>query len=150
MARKRTKRLPGYGVYFIRDPRDGSLKYIGMTMNFSARRNAHINTQSYGVLYKWVCELRELGMVPVFEPKFWGLTKEQAMRCETILQSHHKGKIVCGSRSRIHDPRVKEAEIVEWLPCVNSSSLVRIVQVAQEILERRASRGTCIPVESAS
>jgi predicted GIY-YIG superfamily endonuclease len=55
-------------IYQLVDPRDGSVRYIGQTINMDMRLKAHLNSRNGNAAkYRWVQELRGLGLLPRIE-----------------------------------------------------------------------------------
>jgi hypothetical protein len=123
-------------VYFLRDPRDGRVRYVGMTKNPSARRNAHINTQSYGVCFDWVSELRKVGLKPIFEVKVDGVTRDQAMRCESYLTARLKLQLINYMESK-REPSRAFATACELVEHINSKQLLTLACLIFRVLRSR-------------
>lgn len=55
-------------VYFIRDPFDGSVRYIGVTTNPRLRRNFHFSSKyTNPKLAAWIRDLKSVGKRPVMD-----------------------------------------------------------------------------------
>lgn len=53
-------------IYALRDPRDGSVRYVGKTDNLERRLKHHIATRrEKNVRGAWLCELHAAGLSPV-------------------------------------------------------------------------------------
>lgn len=81
---------PIYSVYFLRDPRNFQVRYIGMTCAPKVRLSNHKSTGSAGDKptprkLAWMNELRSLGLEPVMQVVLTNLTKLRALRVEARL-----------------------------------------------------------------
>ena len=81
-------------VYFLRDPRDGVARYVGQTCRPSARKIAHWSARllaggCHPKRKEWLLELESIGLRPVFEIAFDGLSFEQAAVVEARLVFLH-------------------------------------------------------------
>lgn len=54
-------------IYLLRDPRDGSPKYVGQTVNPKKRVSVLMTSPKYGNVGRWIEELKALGMRPEIE-----------------------------------------------------------------------------------
>ena len=86
-------------VYVLRDPRDGRVRYVGMTGNERQRKSQH-RTFSYGSWEKryWTACVRICGKQVQFEVVSRHNSKQEALdaECELILwyQKNHPGQLV--------------------------------------------------------
>jgi hypothetical protein len=81
-------------LYFLRDPRDGVVRYIGQTCRPSVRKSAHWSARllpggCHEKRKEWLLELESLSMRPVFQVAFGGLTFNQAVVAEARLVFLH-------------------------------------------------------------
>jgi len=125
-----------YSVYFLRDPRSGCVRYIGITSDVKHRLNAHVNTTAYSSCVSWSQELRSVGMSPLMTVVFSGLTVWQAQRCESILmQKHEANPDIIGSsrntRTSIRPDRQLQIAL-DSLRHVTSESLLLIAEKARQ------------------
>lgn len=78
-----------YGVYFLRDPRDGIVRYIGMTASPRLRANTHWSSRLTRYDYEpkriWLQELDSLGLRPFMDLIITGLSCWQAASVERRL-----------------------------------------------------------------
>lgn len=85
-----------YSVYFLRDPRDLSVRYVGMSYNPRKRFIHHCSTP-YDPKSYWVKELKLLGTKPLLQIVASGLCLESAELVErrlAFLHSQVTGKII--------------------------------------------------------
>lgn len=52
-------------IYKLLDPRDRSVRYVGRTMHPHDRLVNHLSCKLNEEKYKWVCELKLLGLTPI-------------------------------------------------------------------------------------
>jgi antitoxin HigA-1 len=58
--------IEGYVVYVLKDPRDGSVRYVGSTMRLTVRKSQHLlGNSSPKSVQSWITELRAAGTEPV-------------------------------------------------------------------------------------
>ncbi len=83
------KKEQTFTVYALIDPRDDSIRYIGMTHNPDQRLKEHL--RGGGVILKriWINELRQLGLVPTIQPIEKGLSLPAALERESFLIQHY-------------------------------------------------------------
>lgn len=76
-------------VYFLRDPRDSSIRYIGVSKQPHKRFVEHWSSKGTNYMRSdrtaWFRELDDLGLKPVLQVAFSGLTRKQALQCESVL-----------------------------------------------------------------
>jgi hypothetical protein len=93
MLTREQKRLRSYCIYFLRDPANLQVRYIGMSSNVSLRKNAHWSDRLFardialeaGTKCAWLKSLALQGLKPLLEVVLSGLTLEQAEQVETRL-----------------------------------------------------------------
>jgi hypothetical protein len=51
-------------VYALKDPRDGAVRYVGITFHPEQRLRGHLSERSDTRKCAWIAELRQLGLVP--------------------------------------------------------------------------------------
>lgn len=73
-------------VYFLRCPRTHAVKYVGVSVNPTARLAQHMNGQCKATR-DWVAQL---GECPVLDVVFSGVQRNQAERIEARLQMFHR------------------------------------------------------------
>lgn len=71
-------------VYRLRDPRDGTVRYYGVSSNLKLRRQNHLAASVHRT-WRWVHELRLLGLVPIFEAISEGMPRAVAFNWERRL-----------------------------------------------------------------
>jgi predicted GIY-YIG superfamily endonuclease len=70
-----------YIIYALIDPRDSSIRYIGITDNPDQRLKEHLRGRGGNPPKReWVYELRQLGLVPIMQPLETGLSLPTAFR----------------------------------------------------------------------
>src|SRR5690349_2495854 len=57
-----------YSIYTLSDPRDNSVRYVGITINIKQRKSGHLCTTSKSNpdRNRWIENLKQLGTEPVF------------------------------------------------------------------------------------
>jgi predicted GIY-YIG superfamily endonuclease len=80
--------LPWF-VYFLRDPIDKQVRYVGCSSQPKKRLNNHLHTYHYVPNRDWIQDLRSRGLLPVQEVVLGPMTKEQAIRAEARLIRLH-------------------------------------------------------------
>jgi len=79
-----------YTIYALIDPRDGSIRYIGITDNPAQRIKEHLRGRGGNPLKReWVYELRRLGLAPIMQPLETGLSLSAALERESLLIQHY-------------------------------------------------------------
>ncbi|SRR6266496_5858610 len=80
----------GYTIYALIDPRDSSIRYIGITDNPDQRLKEHLRGRG-GNPPKGNCvyELRQLGLVPIMHLLETGLSLPAALERESFLIQHY-------------------------------------------------------------
>lgn len=56
-----------YHVYALIDPRDGSIRYVGLTSDPRQRLWCHLSERTNAGKWAWMCELKERGLRPRME-----------------------------------------------------------------------------------
>lgn len=80
----------GYTIYALIDPRDNSIRYIGITNNPDQRLDEHLSGRGNNPPKReWVYELRRLGLAPIMQPLETGLTLPVALERESFLIQHY-------------------------------------------------------------
>lgn len=87
-------------VYFLRDPRDKAVRYVGVTDNPKARMNLHWSSRNGGNPSPrdlWMRELDSLGTKPFMDLVLGGLNWYQARRAEAFIvrsfNERHPGQL---------------------------------------------------------
>jgi predicted GIY-YIG superfamily endonuclease len=76
----------GYTIYALIDPRDSSIRYIGITDNPDQRLKEHLRGRGGNPPKRnWVYELRQIGLVPIMQPLETGLSLPAALERESFL-----------------------------------------------------------------
>jgi GIY-YIG catalytic domain len=79
-----------YIIYALIDPRDGAIRYIGITNNPDQRLEEHLNGRGNNPLKReWVYGLRRLGLAPIMQPLETGLSLPAALERESFLIQHY-------------------------------------------------------------
>lgn len=55
------------GIYVLKCPKTSVVKYVGQTINFASRRNAHLSGGRTLRLMFWFNELKKQNLKPIFE-----------------------------------------------------------------------------------
>jgi hypothetical protein len=89
MRRRKPPRLPvgerPFFVYFLRDPRDMAVRYVGISSEPQKRFNNHLHF-SFNVPNKpWIDSLKAIGLLPVQHIVLGPVSKSQAERVEARL-----------------------------------------------------------------
>jgi hypothetical protein len=80
----------GYTIYALIDPRDSSIRYIGITDNPDQRLKEHLRGRGGNPPKRnWVYELRQIGLVPIMQPLETGLSLPAALERESFLIQHY-------------------------------------------------------------
>src|SRR5260370_18737051 len=80
----------GYTIYALIDPRDSSIRYIGITDNPDQRLKEHLRGRGGNPPKRnWVYELRQLGLVPIMQPLETVLSLPAALERESFLIRHY-------------------------------------------------------------
>ena len=80
----------GYTIYALIDPRDSSIRYIGITDNPDQRLKEHLRGRGGNPPKRnWVYELHQLGLVPIMQPLETGLSLPAALERESFLIQHY-------------------------------------------------------------
>jgi predicted GIY-YIG superfamily endonuclease len=97
-----------WAVYFLRDPRDREIKYVGITTHIGRRLAAHraqseSSSGKGGKVYRypkhlWVLELKKLGLMPSMEVQVVVETRVDAARIERELIYQHRTTVL----NRVH------------------------------------------------
>src|SRR5256885_1266945 len=82
-----------FSTYFLRDPRDKSVFYVGITDNPDRRYNDHVSQVS-GNYEKdtRIQQLSKIGLLPIMDIVVTGQTQEQARQSETYWIQYHREK----------------------------------------------------------
>ena len=84
------KKEQTFTVYALIDPRDDSIRYIGMTHNPDQRLKEHLRGGGGNPPKRiWINELRQLGLVPTIQPIEKGLSLPAALERESFLIQHY-------------------------------------------------------------
>jgi predicted GIY-YIG superfamily endonuclease len=79
-----------YTIYALIDPRDTSIRYIGITDNPDKRLEEHLRGRGGNVPKReWIYELRQLGLIPMMQPIETGLSLAVALERETLWIQHY-------------------------------------------------------------
>ena len=79
-------------VYYLRDPRDNELRYVGITKDPADRYYSHCNEAVKTYKSHWVTSLFSLGLVPVFQIVCIVQDVTEAKRLEIGLIAAFRGK----------------------------------------------------------
>ena len=84
------KKEQTFTIYALIDPRDDSIRYIGMTHNPDQRLKEHLRGRGGNSPKRiWINELRQLGLVPTMQPIEKGLSLPAALERESFLIQHY-------------------------------------------------------------
>jgi len=100
--------LHDFSTYFLRDPRDNSVFYVGITNNPDRRYQSHVS-QISGNYEKdaRIQQLAKLGLLPIMDVVESGQTKVQARERETYwIQYHRQRRILITNVSQ--NPKILE------------------------------------------
>lgn len=101
----------GWSVYLLIDPRDGVVRYVGVTGDVSSRVSTHYSQREKTPLPKdkWLQELAEQGLRPVAKIVFTSLSEAIAWGVERTTQRKYRDTIlnqkIC---NRTADPEICE------------------------------------------
>jgi GIY-YIG catalytic domain len=85
MTKERT-----YTVYALIDPRDNSIRYIGIAEHPAIRLEQHLQSSGGNIPKRqWINELRQLGLTPMMQPIETGLSLPVALEHETMWIQHY-------------------------------------------------------------
>ena len=91
--KKIIERQAVYKVYALIDPRDEQTYYIGVTHNVEQRYNQHVSegrSNNGSARERWLFDLHQCGMKPLFEVLAHSATREIAELLEGILVRHYR------------------------------------------------------------
>lgn len=103
-----------YSVYLLRDPRDGIVRYVGVTGNLTHRFQIHLSNVTKpkpGEVRRreWIKELAAIDAVPVVEVAFSSTEKFAAHFVEKAFQAKHADTILNSRVAKVdlnQDPTV--------------------------------------------
>lgn len=80
-----------YSVYALVDPRDDTIRYIGMSKNVWRRYAMHLLIPSKGAASKtaWIKRLKEIDLAPLLTILETAETEEDALKRETYWIKHY-------------------------------------------------------------
>lgn len=80
-------------VYFLRDPRDMTPRYIGISKHPRKRFLEHWTSRKVDYMHKgrtaWFRDVDSIGKRPILDVVFSGLPRIHAIRCESVLIANH-------------------------------------------------------------
>jgi len=127
-------------IYRLVDPRDGSTKYIGQTVNMAQRLQGHLNQSCFNNIKKgaWIAELRAAGLSPLMEEICQCSDKDaNAVERIHIEAARQAGEIL---NSKLGRPTVE----VKNVPVSIGMPLLALDRLAELAKSRHMSRSALI------
>jgi len=96
-ARARSSRAFGPCVYVLRDPRDNSIRYVGLSTNPAVRFARHLERVTDQHCGRWIASVLASGHIPVMEivARLDTLERAQVMEMELIAKLRSAGMQLC-------------------------------------------------------
>ena len=90
---RNSRRSDQWTVYVLKDPRDGAIRYVGQTFALLQRMRAHERDcqRNSRPLYRWLADLGEAGLIPVYEIMETGSGDVTEAECRWIARMRSEG-----------------------------------------------------------